>query len=184
MPSRRRRATLAPSVFGRRTGGSTAAVPHRAGAVRAATRRRMTLWELNRLSAPAFATALGRCLRALAVGGRACAARSGPSRASMRCTRRWSPAMRSAPATSQIALDSRAPGARGQGRAARRAHGRLDAGAIGRGPCPMLGRRACAPDGAQRRLQREVRLPVHPCGQGLRSRGHPARVRAARRTRP
>ena len=78
----------------------------------------MTLWELNRLSAPAFVTALGDVFEHSPwVAERARSKRPFASIDALHET--MVAAMRSAPRPAQIVADSRAPGTRGQSRPAR-----------------------------------------------------------------
>ena len=80
-------------------------------------------------------------------------------------------AMQRAPASTQLALMRAHPELAGKAAIRGEITAESKQRARGRRPDPMLATGIRAPDRAQSRLQREVRLPVHHRGQGARSRG-------------
>ena len=147
------------------------------------TRGRMTLWEINRISAGAFTTALGGIFEHSPwVAETASAARPFAGIAELHDA--MMAAVRAAPDAMQLALIRAHPELAGKAaiRGELTPDSTLEQSRAGLNQCSAdeLARL----DRAQCRLQRQVRLPVHPGRQRLRPRGHPARVHPAHRARP
>ncbi len=146
------------------------------------TRGRMTLWELNRITPSAFATALGDIFEHSPwVAERASTARPFGSIAALHAA--MLDVVDAAPREKRLALIRAHPELAGKAaiRGELTADSTMEQSGAGLSQCTAD--ELVAPDGAQRGLQREIRLPVHPRGQGVRSRRNPARIRAAHPTR-
>ena len=129
----------------------------------------MTLWELNRITPSAFATALGDIFEHSPwVAERASTARPFGSIAALHAA--MLDVVDAAPTEMRLALIRAHPELAGKAaiRGELTADSTMEQSGAGLSQCSAD--ELVAPDGAQRGLQREIRLPVHPRGQGLRSR--------------
>ncbi len=156
----------APRRLGRAPHRHRAPLARRASA---AGGRRMTLAEVNAMDEAAFVAALGGVFEHSPwVAQGALAAR--PVRERGRAARGDESVVTGAERRAEARAAARAPRARRQGRDTRRADDGFDAGAIRRRTHRVLAGGIRDAHRAQPALQREVRLPVHPRGKGLRSR--------------